>query len=255
MRIDLNADVGEGATEGAVEAELALIPFLTSVNVACGGHAGDPETMARTIRAASASGVSVGAHPGYFDRETFGRRPLSLPHEVVRAMVADQVATLVAVARAQHVPVVHVKPHGALYNQAARDLDLALAIATAVRELSPALCFVGLAGSALLEAGRQVGLPVAAEAFADRAYEADGSLVPRSDSGAVLDRPDEAARQALAIARDRHVIARDGSRVVIEADTLCLHGDTAGAPAIALAVRRALEDAHIRVAALDHLAR
>jgi 5-oxoprolinase (ATP-hydrolysing) subunit A len=250
VRIDLNADVGEGTTEAALEAELALMPHLTSVNVACGGHAGDRDTMARTIRAASDHGVAVGAHPGYLDRETFGRRPLSLPLEVVRAMVADQVATLVAAATAQYVQVTHVKPHGALYNQAAGDLDLALAIAEAVRAQSTTLCFVGLAGSALLEAGRQAGLRVAAEAFVDRAYKPDGSLVPRTQPGAVLERPEAAIRQALAIVRGHYVNAIDGSRIAVDADTLCLHGDTAGALAIAQAVRHALEAAHVRVVAL-----
>jgi 5-oxoprolinase (ATP-hydrolysing) subunit A len=250
VRIDLNADVGEGATEAALEAELALIPHLTSVNVACGGHAGDRDTMARTIRAASVHGVSVGAHPGYIDRQTFGRRPLALPHEVVRAMVAEQVAALIAAARAQHVRVTHVKPHGALYNQAASDLDLALAVAEAVREQSTTLCFVGLAGSALLEAGRRAGLPVAAEAFVDRAYTPEGSLVPRTEPGAVLEGPEAAVRQALAIVRGHYVNATDGSRIAIDADTLCLHGDTTGALAIAKAVRHALEAAHIRVVAL-----
>jgi UPF0271 protein len=165
-------------------------------------------------------------------------------------MVADQIAILMTIATAHHVAVTHVKPHGALYNQAARDLDLALAIAGAVKESSPALRFVGLAGSALVEAGRRIGLRVAAEAFADRAYLPDGSLVPRTQPGAVLDRPETAARQATAIARDRHVIAIDGSRVAIQADTLCVHGDTPGAPAIAEAVRRALDDAAISVASL-----
>jgi 5-oxoprolinase (ATP-hydrolysing) subunit A len=249
-RIDLNADVGEGATEAALEAELALIPHLTSVNVACGGHAGDSDTMARTIRAAGVHGVSVGAHPGYIDRQTFGRRRLALPHEVVRAMVAEQVATLIAVARVQHVRVTHVKPHGALYNQAASDLDLALAVAEAVREQSTTLCFVGLAGSALLEAGRRAGLPVAAEAFVDRAYTPEGSLVPRTEPGAVLEGPEAAVRQALAIVQGHYVNATDGSRVAIDADTLCLHGDTAGALAIAKAVRHALEAANIRLVAL-----
>jgi len=147
------------------------------------------------------------------------------------------------------VSVVHVKPHGALYNQAATDFDLSFAIAEAVRGISPALTLVGLAGSSLLEAGRHAGLPVAAEAFADRAYQADGSLVPRSHPGAMLDRPETAARQALSIARDRTAIAIDGSRIAIRADTLCLHGDTAGALAILRAVRRALEDAGITIAA------
>jgi 5-oxoprolinase (ATP-hydrolysing) subunit A len=251
VRIDLNADVGEGATEAALEAEFCLIPHLTSVNVACGGHAGDGETMARTIDAARRHGVSVGAHPAYIDRESFGRRALSLPREVVRAMVAEQVATLIAVATKQQVQVVHVKPHGALYNQAARDLDLALVVAEAVKANSPQLTLVGLAGSALLEAGRHAGLPVAAEAFADRAYQPDGSLVPRTQAGAVLDGPDAAAHQALSIVRDRLATAIDGSRVTIEADTLCLHGDTPGALAIAVAVRHTLEAAGVRIAALN----
>ena len=165
-------------------------------------------------------------------------------------MVADQVSILMSVAKAQLAVVTHVKPHGALYTQAARDLGLALAVAEAVRENSVALCFVGLAGSALIEAGRRTGLRVAAEAFADRAYERDGSLVSRARPGALLDRPELAAEQAVAIARDRYAIAIDGSRVAIEADTLCLHGDTAGAAAIAEAVRRALEAAAIHVVSL-----
>ena len=249
MRIDLNADVGEGATEAAVEAELALIPYLTSVNVACGGHAGDPRTMRRTVETARHHHVSVGAHPGYIDRDSFGRRALSLPLDTVRAMVADQIAALVDVAAAAQVSVVHVKPHGALYNQAAADFDLSFAIAEAIRATSPALTLVGLAGSSLIEAGRHAGLPVAAEAFVDRAYQRDGSLVARSHSGAILDRPETAARQALSIARDRTVISIDGSRVAIHADTLCLHGDTAGALAIVRAVRHTLEDAGITIAA------
>ncbi len=249
MRIDLNADIGEGATEAAVEAELALIPYLASVNVACGGHAGNPDTMRRSVETARRHHVSVGAHPGYIDRDSFGRRALSLPLDTVRTIVADQIAALLDVAAAAQVSVVHVKPHGALYNQAAIDFDLSFAIAEAVRGISPALTLVGLAGSSLLEAGRHAGLPVAAEAFADRAYQADGSLVPRSHPGAMLDRPETAARQALSIARDRTAIAIDGSRIAIRADTLCLHGDTAGALAILRAVRRALEDAGITIAA------
>jgi 5-oxoprolinase (ATP-hydrolysing) subunit A len=255
VHIDLNADVGEGATDAALEAELALIPYLSSVNIACGGHAGDRETMSRTIEFASRHRVSVGAHPGYVDRESFGRRPLALSAAAVRALVAEQVSTLVEIASEQNVPVVHVKPHGALYNQAARDLDLALAVAQAVKSTSSALTLVGLAGSALLDAGRRLGIQVAAEAFVDRAYQADGSLVPRSHSGAVIDRPDVAARQALTIVRDRHVVAIDGSRVAIVADTLCLHGDTPGALANVAAVRRSLEAAGVDVAPFTGLAR
>jgi UPF0271 protein len=247
VRIDLNADVGEAAIGPALDAELSLIPHLTSVNVACGGHAGDADTMARTILVALNSGVSVGAHPGYADREFSGRRNLALSSDAVRGLVTAQIAMLVAVAESFGCAITHVKPHGALYNQAARDNALADAIAEAVVEASPTLCLVGLAGSALVDAGRRSGLTVAAEAFVDRAYQPDGSLVRRDQPGALIGRPEAAVAQALALVRDREVIAIDGTRVAIDADTLCLHGDTPGALAIARDVRSALEAAGVEV--------
>ncbi len=250
MRIDLNADVGEAATRPALDAELSLIPHLTSVNVACGAHAGDADTMARTIRVARDCRVAVGAHPGYADREFSGRRNLALPSDVVRALVFAQIATLAAAAESFGILVTHVKPHGALYNQAARDSALADAIAEAVVEASPTLCLVGLAGSALVDAGRRAGLRVAAEAFVDRAYQPDGSLVRRDQPGALIGRPDAAVAQALALVREREVIAIDGTPVAIDADTLSLHGDTPGALAIARAVRSALEAAGVEVVSL-----
>jgi UPF0271 protein len=254
VRVDLNADVGEGATRPALDAELSLIPHLTSVNVACGAHAGDPDTMTRTILVSRGCGVAVGAHPGYADRESYGRRNLALSSDAVRALVTDQIATLIGVAAALGVTVTHVKPHGALYNQAAQDGCLAHAVAVAVLAASPKLCLVGLAGSALVQAGREAGLAVAAEAFVDRAYRGDGSLVPRGEPNAVMDRPDDAVRQALAIVRERAVIAVDGTRIAIEADTLCLHGDTPGALAIAREVRCALDAAGVDVVSF-HVAR
>jgi UPF0271 protein len=228
-----------------------LMPFLTSANVACGLHAGSPTLMDRTVRAAQARGVRVGAHPGYADRENFGRSDVSLPDEEVRALVLYQVSALNGIARARGVRLSHVKAHGALYNRAAKDARLARVIAEAVRDFDPRLRIVGLAGSVQLEAARAVGLHAAAEAFADRRYLPDGSLMPRSQSGSVLRAPGEAAEQALRIVRHGEVLASDGSRLRVRAETLCLHGDTDGAAAIARAVREALENAGVAVEALS----
>lgn len=244
MSIDLNADVGEGMDDPA------LMPFLTSANVACGLHAGSPAAMDRTVALAHARGVRVGAHPGYADRETFGRTDVQLPDQEVRALVLYQVAALDGIARARGVRLTHVKAHGALYNRAAKDARLARLVAEAVRDFDPRLRLVGLAGSLQIEAARAAGLRAAGEAFADRRYMPDGSLMPRSQPGAVLHDPADAAAQALRIARDREVIASDGSRVRIDAQTLCLHGDTEGAASIARAVREALEGAGVTIAPL-----
>ncbi len=244
MRIDLNADVGEGYDDRA------LLPFLTSVNVACGGHAGDERTMGDTVRAAAASGLAIGAHPSYPDREHFGRRELAMaPEELARA-VREQVRALGCVAAAAGVRLTHVKPHGALYNTAARDLDTARSLARAVREVDPMLRLVGLGGSRLLDAGREVGLDVAAEAFADRRYAPDGSLASRALEDALIRDPADAADQALRIVREHEVRALDGTRVGVRADTICIHGDTEGAVAIARAVRRRLEEAGVLIARL-----
>lgn len=244
MNIDLNADVGEGMDDAA------LLPFLTSVNVACGFHAGSPSEMDRTVTAALQRGVRVGAHPGYADREHFGRIDLRLPDDEVRALVLYQIAALDGIARARRGRLTHVKAHGALYNRAAKDVRLARVIAEAVHAFDPGLRLVGLAGSLQLVAARDAGLTAAAEAFADRRYLPDGSLMPRSQPRSVLHDPREAAEQALRIACDHEVIASDGSRIPVEAHTLCLHGDTEGAAAIARAVRDALERASITVAPL-----
>ncbi|HYV66606.1 MAG TPA: 5-oxoprolinase subunit PxpA [Myxococcales bacterium] len=241
MSIDLNADVGEGCDDEA------LLPFLTSANVACGMHAGTPGLMDRTVALALARGIRVGAHPGYADRENFGRIEIDLPLEDVENLVLYQVAALDGFVRSRGGRLAHVKAHGALYNRAARELDLARAIARGVRRHGQDLVLVGLAGSKLLTAAEEVGIPAAGEAFVDRRYLPNGSLMPRKQAGSVLTDPAEAAEQAVHIARDGYVTASDGSRLPVAARTLCLHGDTPGAPRIAHAVRERLERDGVRV--------
>ena len=242
--MDLNADLGEGMDDGPI------LPFLTSANVACGLHAGGPVTMDRTVAQALARGVRIGAHPGYPDRENFGRTPMDLPLEEVRALVLYQLGALDAFVRARGGRLSHVKAHGALYNRAAKDLPLARAIAEAVRAYRGDLVLVGLAGSAQLSEARALGLRAVGEAFTDRRYLPDGSLMPRSEPGSVLRQAAEAAEQALRIAKEGFVVAADGSRVRVDAETLCLHGDTAGAVQMARAVRERLESAGVGIAPL-----
>jgi 5-oxoprolinase (ATP-hydrolysing) subunit A len=242
VRIDLNADVGEGYDDES------LFPYLTSVNIACGGHTGDDRSMSAAVVSAQRFGLAIGAHPGYADREHFGRRAIALSDEELERILTDQIAALERIAGAHGAALAHVKPHGALYNQAARDLRIARVIAKAVRGVSPRIRLVGLSGSFLLEAAREIELPALAEAFADRRYAADGSLTPRTLEGAVIDDPREAAEQALRIVRDGEVLAIDGTRVRTAADTLCVHGDTPGAAAIARGVRERLLAAGIEVA-------
>ncbi len=250
MVIDLNADVGESYGAWVMGADAELMPLITSANVACGAHAGDPLTMARTVALAQRHGVTVGAHPGYPDRDGFGRRDLQMSPWELEASLLAQMGALWAIADAAGVPLTHVKPHGALYNRTAVDPDLAGCVAGAVARFPGRLTLVGLAGSVLLVAGLAAGLPVADEAFADRAYEADGSLRSRSLPDAVHTDPAIAAAQAVSIARDGRVRAHDGSMLDIRADTICVHGDTPGAAAIGKAVRDALQAAGVEVRAL-----
>jgi UPF0271 protein len=244
VAIDLNADLGEGMDDASI------MPFLTSANIACAMHAGDPETMDKTVALALAHGLRIGAHPGYADRENFGRKPQRMSLSAVEALVVYQVAALEGTVRSRGGKLFYVKPHGALYNQAAEDLDLAGAIARAIQRLNPGLVLVGLAGSSLIEAARKSGLRVAEEAFADRRYLADGKLSPRSRPGSVLEDPVEAAAQALLIAKNGVVIAEDGSRISLRADTICLHGDTPGARSIASVIRQKLELEGVAIAPL-----
>ncbi|HLQ49679.1 MAG TPA: 5-oxoprolinase subunit PxpA [Candidatus Dormibacteraeota bacterium] len=250
MRIDLNADVGESLGPWPMGDDERLIPLVSSVNVACGTHAGDPLTIERTIRLAMDHGVAVGAHPGYPDLVGFGRRDLDMTSEELQASIVYQVGAVAGIAQSLGAELRHVKPHGALYNRAAHDPAVAEAIATAIRRAAPDLVLVGLAGSALLDAGVAAGLQVASEAFADRAYEADGSLRSRRLDGAILATPAAAARQAIGIVRHGRVTAHDGRSVAVRADTICIHGDTPGAADYAAAVRIALEKAGVTIAAL-----
>lgn len=248
MRIDLNADVGESLGAWSLGEDEALIPLVSSVNVAAGLHAGDPVVMERTVAIAARAGIAIGAHPGYPDLAGFGRRAMALSPAEIEASVLYQVGAVAAFARAAGIDLRHVKAHGALYNRAAHDAEAAAAIARAVRRFSPSLVLVGLAGSALVAAGREAGLAVAEEAFADRGYEPDGSLRSRDLPGAVLDDPAAAAAQALAIMRGV-VTASDGSALAVRADTLCVHGDLPGAAARARAVRDALLAAGVDIRA------
>ena len=243
--IDLNADIGEAPETLADGREEALLRVVTSANVACGGHAGDTETMAGVLGMALRLGVSVGAHPGYPDRAGFGRSSMSMTLAEIEATVLDQVERLAAVARQVGCTVTHVKPHGALYNDAARDATVASAVARGARRWDGEVVLVGLAGSAGLEAFAAGGTPAAAEGFADRAYEADGSLRSRRLPGALITDPEEAAAQAVSIALRGYVTAWGGESVPVRADTLCVHGDNPAAIAIARAVREALGESGI----------
>lgn len=250
MRIDLNSDIGESFGAYSVGHDDAILASVSSVNVACGFHAGDASVMRRTVRKALARGVAIGAHPGFPDLQGFGRRAMALTPAEVEDVVLYQVAALMGVAAAEGGRVTHVKPHGALYNMAVADDFLAGAIAAAVRALDPELVLFGLPDSCLLTAGRAVGLRVAAEGFADRAYEADGSLTPRSRDGAVLHEPAVVLRRAITLVREGRVETADGSVLALEVETLCVHGDTTGAAGLAAMLRNGLESEGVRVVAL-----
>ena len=245
-RVDLNCDLGEGAGQ-----DDALMPLITSANIACGGHAGDPETMRATLRLARKHGVASGAHPGFEDRANFGRRELALTAIQIIDLVQTQVKALRKIAGEENVQLTHVKPHGALYNLSARDPIVADAIAEAVFGVDATLWLYGLAGGELLRAGRARGLRVASEVFADRSYQADGSLTPRTQANALHSTTADSVAQALFMLQEGCVKATDGTAVVISADTLCLHGDGAQAVEFARGVRQALQEAGIEMRPLD----
>jgi len=239
-RIDLNADLGEGFGRWTLGPEELLLPWITSASVACGFHAGDPRTIRRTLALAAAHGVAVGAHPGYPDLAGFGRRELAMDAEELRAAVIYQVGAVQALARAEGLSLQHVKAHGALYDRAARDREAAAAFVSAVLAVCPEAFVLGPPGSVLLAQARQAGLATAAEGFADRAYRGDGTLAARSRPGAVLEDPRAAAAQALRIVGEGKVATVDGTELDLQVESLCVHGDTPGAPAVARAVREAL---------------
>lgn len=249
MRIDLNADVGESFGAWTLGEDAAVMTAVTSANVACGFHAGDPGTMRRTIDLAVRNGVAIGAHPGLPDLAGFGRRSMDLSPEEVQDLVLYQVSALMGLARAAGVAVQHVKPHGALYNMAWRSGPIAEAIVRATAQAHPSLLLFAPPDSALMVAGRRAGLRCTPEGFVDRAYQPDGSLVARRSPGSVLDDIDVVVARAIHMAREQEVIAVDGSSIPMAVETLCVHGDHPGAARLAARVRASLEASGVRLRA------
>lgn len=247
--IDINCDLGESYGAWRMGDDVTLLGIVSSANIACGFHAGDPVIMRQTVMKAMEHDVAIGAHVSLPDIQGFGRREMAVTPNEAYAMTLYQLGALSAFTQAIGTRVRHVKPHGALYNMAARDRALADAIAAAVRDFDPALWLFGLANSALIDAGREAGLRVAAEAFADRGYRADGSLQPRREPGALITESDQAIAQAMAMAREGKVRAVDGAVVELQPDTLCVHGDGAHAVEFARQLRATLQAAGIPIAA------
>ncbi len=243
MKIDLNCDLGESAGN-----DEAIMPHITSANIACGFHAGDANIMQATVKLAKRYSVNIGAHPGWNDKQNFGRVEMTISDEEVESIVFEQINTLAQIARVEGVALTHVKPHGALYNQAATDRGLADAIARAVKRFSVDLILVGLAGSRLCEAGAEAGIKVAGEGFPDRAYNPDGTLMSRSKPGAVIESPEEVAKNAVKLIRDGILF---GERRVF-VDTLCLHGDNKHAAENAILLREMLTKSGIEIAGLKY---
>ncbi len=241
FRVDLNCDMGEGAGHDA-----ELMPLISSANIACGAHAGNARTMFQTCELAEQHGVSIGAHPSLDDRANFGRRELPISQAAAAALVTRQLRALSAFAKIRH-----VKPHGALYNMAARDPALAEAIALAVKSFDPSLVLFGLAHSALITAGEAIGLKVAHEVFADRTYQLDGSLTPRSQPDALLATAQAAAAQAVRLVRTGSVRSVDGTEIAVKADTICLHGDGPHPVEFAKAIREAFARTGVTIMRFD----
>jgi UPF0271 protein len=247
MQIDLNCDLGESFGAYALGDDAAIMPLITSANIACGFHAGDPQVIARTVRLAVQHGVALGAHPGFPDLVGFGRRTLDATPEEIENDVLYQIGALAAFARAEGTTLAHLKPHGALYNLAAMRPPIANAIARAVARFDANLVLVGQPGSAMMDAAREQGIPFVREGFADRAYNRDGTLRARREPGALIDDPRRAAEQALQMVRAQTTTTPEGETIAMPIDTLCVHGDSPAAVEILRAVRETLEKNGISV--------
>ena len=253
VRVDLNCDLGESFGNYTCGLDARIIPQISSANIACGFHASDPLVMAKTVAMAKEYGVAVGAHPGYPDLVGFGRRNLSGAPEELKAMGQYQIGALRAFCDAQGLVMQHVKPHGAMYNMAAKDRKLADAICRAIVEVDPKLILLGLSGSQLLEAASEIGLPWASEVFADRAYEDDGALTPRSLPGSVITDEEQAIARVLQMVREGTVTARSGKTIPICADSICLHGDGVKAVEFAARIRKELTSNGVEIVPLHAL--
>lgn len=252
-RIDLNCDLGESFGAYRLGRDPDILPLISSANVACGFHAGDPDTMAKTARLCKENGVSVGAHPGFPDLQGFGRRGMNLSAGEVRNLIVYQIGALEAFCKSAGCGLRHVKPHGALYNMAARDPALARAICQGIRDYDPGLILLGLSGSELLRQAREIGLPCAAEVFADRAYEDDGTLVARTKPGAMIQDEEEAVRRVIGMIRRHRVTSINGKEIEICPDSVCVHGDSEKALLFVKKIRTALDQEGIAVRPLHEI--
>ncbi len=250
MKIDLNCDLGESFGNYKIGMDEEVIKFISSANIACGFHASDPLVMEKTVALAKENGVKIGAHPGFPDLAGFGRRNMNVSPKELKAMVVYQIGALNAFCKANEIKMNHVKPHGAMYNMAAKDERLAFAIAEAVAQVDESLVLIGLSGSALLTAAKEVGIKCASEVFADRAYEDDGSLVPRTKIGAVITNEEEASDRAVQMIKFGMVKSISGKEIPISADTICIHGDTPQALHLARIMRAKFAREQIEVQAL-----
>jgi UPF0271 protein len=251
LMIDLNADLGESPQRLVDGSDAELMRYITSANVACGGHASDALTMEQTLELARQNQVAVGAHPSYPDRAGFGRTALKIPIAELQTSIADQLSQLFFIARRLKVPIVHVKPHGALYHSCNHDAEIARALGRAVLAISPRMIIIGQAGCPCLGIYREMGVRTAAEAFADRAYEPDGTLRNRKLPGALLESPERASEQAVSLATRGRVLTPFGSELAISADTLCIHSDTPGSAAIARAIKDRLAASDVLLRSLE----
>ena len=252
--LNLNADLGESFGAWAMGSDDAMLRIVNSANVACGFHAGDPLVMFKTVALARGGGVSVGAHPGYPDLQGFGRRRMDIPLSELEAMLTYQIGALEACARAQGLRVTHVKPHGALSNVACAERKVADAVARAVHRLDPALILLAPAASQLIAAGREQGLPVVEEIFADRAYLDDGNLVPRSQPGAMIHGAEASLQHVMRMVEESALISITGKRILVNPQSICVHGDNADAVATAQAIRDGLSTAGYKLVTIPELA-
>lgn len=250
MKVNLNSDLGESFGAWNMGDDAAMLAVVTTANIACGFHAGDWSVMQTTVAEAVKNGVSIGAHPSYPDLQGFGRRPMTMDAREVEALMAYQIGALMGVAATGGAKVTHVKPHGAINNKAATDADLAAAIARGIRGVSKDLIFLAPAGSAMIEAGRKANLPVAQEVFADRNYDDNGNLVPRGQPHAMVHDSDEALGNVLRMVQEKAIVSVSGKRIPCAVDSICVHGDSPGAVAMARHIRAGLEKADVKLVTL-----